>query len=219
MTELRRQNVSTRDTIRQTSDQLFQIRGDLGNRLQAIEDNLDRLTELMGQNQRATSAIRDQLEAGGRRTVTGGGDFGTPMTGGNAPGGGSPADAVASYNAAVEAYNRGSFTAARFGFEDFIQNFPADDLVPDAYYFLGEALVQLEQPDAAIEAYQQVLQRFPASPRVPSAQLGIGLTYMEQGDTTEARLMLNRLVATYPEHEAAVRAREALAQMGGGVRP
>ena len=69
MTEFRRQNLSTRDTLRQASDQLFQIRGDLGNRLQSIEDNLARLTELMGQNQRATSAIRDQLESGGLRPM------------------------------------------------------------------------------------------------------------------------------------------------------
>lgn len=214
MVELRRQNLSTRDTIRQTSDQLFAIRGDVASRLERIESSLDRLAELVGQNQRTMASVRDQLEAGGRRVSGGGGDLGVPVSGA-----GSPADAVGSYNAAVDMYNRGSFTAARIGFEEFIQGFPSDELVPDAYFFLGEALVQLGEPEAAIEAYQQVVQLFPASPRVPNARLGIGLTHLEQGDTTEARIELERVVATWPDSDAAARAREALAGMGGGARP
>jgi tol-pal system protein YbgF len=211
MAELRRQNLSTRDTIRQASDQLFQIRGDVGSRLERIDIALERLTELVGQNQRTMASIRDQMESGGRRPmVGGGGDLGLPVTGG-----GSPADAVESYNAAVQAYNRGSYSAARFGFDDFINTFSSDDLVPDAYFFLGESLVQLQEPEEAIRAYEQVQQLFPLSDKVPNAMLGIGLTHIDQGDTTEARIILTRLVETYGDSDVAAQAREALAGLGG----
>ncbi len=216
MAELRRQNLSTRDTIRQTSDQLFEIRGDVGSRLDRIETALERLTELVGQNQRTMASIRDQMESGARRTGGGGGDLGVPVAGG-----GSPADAVESYNVAIQAYQRGSYSAARYGFETFLETFASDDLVPDAYFYLGETLVQLQEPEEAIRAYEQVQQLFPSDDRVAAAQLGIGLTHIDQGDTTEARIVLTRLIETYGESDvpaevdAVTKARDALAGLGG----
>ncbi|MEQ9569987.1 MAG: tetratricopeptide repeat protein, partial [Longimicrobiales bacterium] len=197
MTELRRQNRSTQDTIRRTSNQLFEIRGDVATRLGGIEDSLDRLAELVGQNQRTMASIRDQLEAGGRRGA-GGGGFDDPMGGGT-----SPSDAVDLYNAAVGSYQQGSYSAARFGFEEFIDTFPADSLVPNAWFYLAEALVQLQEPDEAIDAYQQVIQNWPNSDSVPQARVGLGLTYLEQGDTTEARIQFETVVNTWPGTDAA----------------
>lgn len=214
MVELQRQQQSTRDTLRQASNQLFEIRGDVASRLDALEVTLERLTELVGQTQRSLAAVRDQLESGSSRPVGGGGDVGV-----QGEGDGSPADAVDAYNAAVRAYNMEQFTAARFGFQDFIETFPGDDLVPDAWFFLGEALVQLQEPDSAIEAYRQVVQLHPDSPRAPEARVGIGLTLLEQGETTEARIQFDTVIATWPDTDAAARAREALAGMGGGPRP
>lgn len=214
MAELRRQNLSTRDTIRQASDQLFQIRGDVGSRLERIDIALERLTELVGQNQRTMASIRDQMEAGSRRSTGGGGDLGVPLSGG-----GSPADAVESYNAAVDVYQRGSYAAARYGFEEFINTFSSDALVPSAYFLLGESLVQLQEPEEAIRAYEQVTQLWPDSDKVPDAMLGIGLTHIDQGNTTEARIILSRLVETYGDSDAAAQAREALAGLGGLRRP
>lgn len=215
LVELRRQNLTTRDTIRQTSNQLFEIRGDVGTRLGRMEEQLDRLTELVGQNQRTMASIRDQMESGMRRpgggTSGGGmGDLGVPVGGG-----GSPADAVTAYNAAVQTYNQGMYTAASIGFQDFIDGYPSDDLVADAYFFLGEALVQMQDLDGALDAYRQVTELHPGSDRVPGAMLGIGLTLIDQGDTTEARIILNRLIETYGASESAARAREALAALGG----
>ena len=59
---LARQNAVTQDTLRQQTNQLFEIRGDVSRQLQRIMDDLARLTELTGQNQRAMASIRDQLE-------------------------------------------------------------------------------------------------------------------------------------------------------------
>lgn len=206
MTELRRQNRSTQDTIRQTSDQLFQIRGDVASRLTGIENSIERLSEVVGQMQQGMVDIRDQLGSGGGMRGSGGGD---PF------GGSSAGDAVADYNAAIRSYNMQSWTAARFGFDEFIQNYPSDELIPAAYYYLGETLVQLEQPEEAIEAYETVIQYHPNSEQAPLARLGLGLTYLEQGERSLARNQFETIVNTWPDHEAAGRAAEELAGMGG----
>jgi tol-pal system protein YbgF len=207
MVELRRQESTTRDTLRETSNQLFEIRGDVARRLDNLEAAIERLTELVGQTQRSLTSVRDQIESQPRRGG-GGGDFG------GAVGGGSPADAVESYNAAVQAYNSGQFTAAVFGFQDFIEQFAGDDLVPDAYFFLGEARVQVDDREGAIDAYQQVIQMHPNSTRVPSARVGLGLTLLEQGEPEAARIQFETVITTYPDSEAATRAQEALDGMG-----
>ena len=55
----------------------------------------------------------------------------------------------------------------------------------------------------------------PDSPKVPAARVGLGLTLLDQGDTTEARIQFQTVIATWPDDEAAVRAQEALDGMGG----
>lgn len=212
--ELRRQNRSTQDTIRRTSDQLFEIRGDVASRLSGIEDTLDRLAELVGQNQRTMASIRDQLEAGGNRRATGGGGFDDPLSGG-----GDTNDAVAVYNAAVGSYRQGQYTAARFGFEEFIEAFPGDALVASAWFYIGESLVQLQDLEGALDAYQRVVQDWPNDERARDARLGLGLTHRDLGDTTQARIELERVINTWPDTDQAARAREALAGIGGLPRP
>lgn len=207
LAEMRRQNRSTQDTIRQTSDQLFQIRGDVSSRLMAIEASIDRISEMVGQVQAGMVDLRDQVGSGAiGRSRSSGVD---PM------GGGSPGDAIDLYNAAIRSYNMSQWTAARFGFESFLEAYPSDDLVPSAYYYLGEVFVQLGDPDAAIEAYQMVTRNYPNSDQVPAARLGLGLTYRDQGESALARNQFETVINTWPDSEEAAAAREALAGMGG----
>lgn len=208
MVELRRQNRTTQDSIRRTSDQLFETRGDVSVRLGGIENSIERLTEVVGQMQQGMVDMRDQLASGGGAR---GGSMGS-----NPLGGGDPArDAVADYNAAVRVYNMQQWTAARMGFEEFLQNHPRDEQVPAAYFYLGEVWVQLGEPENAIEAYETVIQYHIGSDQAPLARLGLGLTYLEQGETALARNQFETLINTWGDHEAADRAREALAGMGG----
>src|SRR5699024_7087004 len=115
----------------------------------------------------------------------------------------------------IRSYNMSQWTAARFGFESFLEAYPSDDLVPSAYYYLGEVFVQLGDPDAAIEAYQMVTRNYPNSDQVPAARLGLGLTYRDQGESALARNQFETVINTWPDSEEAAAAREALAGMGG----
>lgn len=212
LAEIRSQTRSTQDTVRQTSDQLFQIRGDVSSRLLGLETSIDRLSEMVGQMQSGIVDLRDQVGSGamGRSQRSLGGD---PL------GGSSSGDAIDLYNAAIRSYNMSQWTAARFGFESFLEAHPSDDLVPSAYYYLGEVFIQLGDSEGAIEAYQMVTRNYPNSDQVPAARLGLGLTYLDQGETALARNQFETVINTWPNSEAAASAREALAGMGGLSSP
>jgi tol-pal system protein YbgF len=219
--ELEELTSATQDTIRGQSESLFSLRGETLRRLNEIQDDLLVLQELAGQNQRDLASIRDQLASGrysqggaspstlaGMRTdsasLQGPEEAIVPMAGG----------AEEMYQAGVRQFNRGSLTAARAAFEEFIQAYPSHPQVPRAHLYLADVLVQEEQLEEAIEAFLEIPELFPASDVVPEAYYRVVLLYLETGDPDEARTYLERVVNSYPDSGAAILARERLREIG-----
>lgn len=205
---LSREQASTQDTLRTQTSRLFEIRGDLGTQLQRILDELATLRELTGQNQRTIASVRDQLDALRRTSLAPA--PGPASSSGAAPGRGTAEDA---YNAAVQQLNRGSLTAARYAFEQFLQRFPNHVLAVDAHYFLADIMVQEGKTEQAIAAFESIPQRFPDAAKVPDALYRIGLLHLEMGDEDEARSYLERVVNTYPDSLVARLAEERLREL------
>lgn len=212
LAELRYQSSVTQDTLRTTVRDLFQIRGELVRRLSDIQDDLDRLTELTGENQRGIASLRDQMDASRR------GSFGAPaggsdLSGGGLADGGGAADDL--YNAAVSQFDRGALQTARAAFRDFLDQYPNDELAPRAHYYLAEILIREDRPDEAIQEFLVIRERFPVDEKVPDALYRVGLLYAEAGDAAEARRYLELVVNTYPDNPVTPLAREALRELGG----
>lgn len=219
LAELRAQNLATQDTLRTTTDQLFDFRGQVVQLLRTIQADQESMRELLRENQRSMATIRDQL-ASGRRSGAGSLGGPGPVSGGVMPGGtatgGSEGDPVALYNAAIEQYQRQSYTAARAGFELFLDSYPGDEeLAPWALFYLAETLVQQEEAEAAVARYEEVRERFPASDAVPQSLYRLGLTLIDLDREDEARDALERVVNTWPDSDAATLARVTLAELGG----
>jgi tol-pal system protein YbgF len=121
----------------------------------------------------------------------------------------SPDDA---YQAAMGAYQRGSLTTARGGFQEFLSIAPNDRRAPDAQFYIGETYAR--DPDAAIAAYQRVVDRWPQSSRAPTALLRIAKLEIARGDRTQARAHLNQILRSYPRSDEADEARTQLARLG-----
>ncbi len=207
------------DTLRDQSDALYESRGDIIRRLQEIEQELITLQELTGQNQRALTLIRDLLEsqrAGGvppTRTDPGPGQrVDTEFT----PAGEQPltSTAVDMYNMAATNLNRGNISTARLAFQDFLRQYPNDELAPDAHYFLADIMVREERYEEAIQAFLEIRSLFPESARVPRALYRVGTTYIALDQLEDARVYLERVVNTWPDSDAAALARERLDEIG-----
>lgn len=210
LSELRREALSTQDTLREQSLQLFDFRGQIFQQLQDINEGLARLEALTGENQRGISGVRDEManlrRAGGQPSTEGV----TPgEEEGMAPGG----DAETIYNAAVGQFNRGSLATARTAFQQFLQAFPSHRLAPDAHFYLADILVQVDRIEDALDAFQEIPELFPTADKVPDAMYRVALLQIELGRGEEARATLERVVNTYPGSGVATLAREKLREI------
>lgn len=215
MTAIRMETRQTQDTLRTQTDQMFDLRGDVGRRLQQIEQSLARMEALTGENQRIMASVRDQLANLRRGSVSPGGGGGT--TGVNRDeslvgGGGGNADQL--YSVARQQLDRGSLNSAAAAFEQFISEHPDDARVADAHFFLADILAQQGEAEASLEAFQEIQELFPTHPRVPQAMYRIALLHEELGDVDEARSVLERLMNTYPDDPVSMLAREKLREIG-----
>ncbi|MEJ2539727.1 MAG: tol-pal system protein YbgF [Gemmatimonadota bacterium] len=210
------QSLQTQDTLRNTSRELVDIRGDVLNQLTRMANQLDQIEELAGQNSLNISSLRDQMQQvgrGGAGSVSGMGADGAP--GGVMSEGTDAADAM--YNAAVRQYNRGSLTAAQAAFQQFLTAHPSSELAPQAHYYLADVLVQQEDLEGAIEEFSQIFELFPSSSSVPDALYRVGLLHMELGNDAEAQAFFERVVNTYPDARVAEFARARLGEIGPQV--
>jgi tol-pal system protein YbgF len=213
MVMLRREAMSTQDTLRTQSDQLFDFRGDITRLLQSLTQGQARLEALVGENQRGIATMRQQLRNGGGSTgaATGPATAVGPTGAGTVLGVGGNAEQL--YDAARDLHQRGSLAAAQQAYEQFLSDYASDDRAPDAHFFLADLLSEQDRPDDALEAFQEIPARFPTANRVPDALFRIAGLQVEMGDTEDARATLERIVNTYPDSTFALLARDMLEEL------
>jgi TolA-binding protein len=221
--ELRRslmeQNRAAMDSVRLLSDLVFGFRGDTNNRLLAIHGQQVRLNEILGQSQRSLDQLSqemdDQRQRMQERIYTRGAEGADTLGGAGAEPtepaaqGGTVAE-EALYNAAVSNLERDLRTSARWGFTQFLEEYPRSDLAPAAYLHLGELLTLEGLLDEAVENYLEVPKLFPTAEQIPVALYRAGVLCIELKDYDRAREFLERVINTYPDDKFAEQAREEL---------
>ena len=85
------------------------------------------------------------------------------------------------------AYNfilSGDYSTAEAGFREHIERFPNDPKTSDARYWLGEALLGMEQYRSAAEMFLAANREFPDAPKAPDMllKLGVSLAALQQRD-------------------------------------
>lgn len=197
------------------SHQNVRTRGDMSNRLLAIERQLVQIQELSGANQAQLSELRRQIEqraAEERRRQQEAADAAAEAS----PGGGGTAagDPTELYEAAQAALRRGSVGTARAGFEEFLRTNPQHRLAADAQYNIGQSWEQGREPANAITAYGRVVELYPTSARAPAALLRMGRLELGRNNRTEARARFNAIVQRYARSPEATDARAELQRLG-----
>ncbi|MBC7842715.1 MAG: tol-pal system protein YbgF [Gemmatimonadaceae bacterium] len=114
------------------------------------------------------------------------------------------------YTMALDQLRRGSTSAARAGFTDFLAQYPQHERAGDAQYYIAETLERDTKALDAEAAYLSVYTRFPRSEKAPTAMFKRSALLRTQGKADKAREVLDLLVKTYPRSDEADLARERL---------
>ena len=141
--------------------------------------------------------------------ATTGGAGPTPVPGTQARPGDVGAEQRA-YDAALDLFKSGNYSAATASFQAFARTYPRSPLAPSAMYWAGNAQYAQKDFRNAIATQRQLLAAFPDSQKVPDALLNIASAQIELGDSGGARKTFQEIVAKYPTSEAAGKARQRL---------
>ena len=117
------------------------------------------------------------------------------------------------YDDAFRTLKDGQFEDAQAKFQTFINSFPNNDLVGDAWYWIAEANYIIKKLEQAIETYKFVASEFPEHRRTPDSLLKIGYIYYDLENFEEAQLYLTEVVDKYPASRSAFSARRRLDKM------
>ncbi|TVP76763.1 MAG: hypothetical protein EA352_05070 [Gemmatimonadales bacterium] len=205
--EILRQQTVLADSVVAVGTAQRQSRGEVMRRLAEMQDDLLRTQELMGLSQQQLASLRDEWEQS-RAQITQG-----PRPGPGTDFQDDGTEASELYDDAMTQFQRGSFTAALFGFEEIVDRFPDHALAPAARFYKGEIHEQQESFEEALEAFLSVAEFHPDSDEVPDALYRAAILHLELGDAGEARTLLERVVNTWPDADVADLAREELGRI------
>jgi tol-pal system protein YbgF len=106
----------------------------------------------------------------------------------------------------------GQFTQGRELLQEFLQKNPKSPLAVNAMYWVGEAFYGEKKYESAILQFQDVIQQYGEHPKVASALLKQGMAFHALGDVKNGRVILQKLIDTFPLAEEAKKAKERLAE-------
>lgn len=122
----------------------------------------------------------------------------------------NPATDQALYQEAKKRLDAGNLEAARNGFKELIDGYPSSPQADNAQFWIGETYYREKWYEKAILEYQKVIENYPSGNKIPSALLKQGLSFLNIGETNNARLVLKELVAKHPSTNEAKIAKQKL---------
>ena len=124
-----------------------------------------------------------------------------------------PPEVQDDYRGAWQALNGQQYDKAIQQFRTFQRKNPASELADDAQYWIGESYFTRRDYNRAILEYNDVL-KYRKGDKVPAALLRQSEAFVEIGDKTDARLILQKLINDHPNSRQAKDARERLQNLG-----
>lgn len=99
---------------------------------------------------------------------------------------------------------------ARQNFQDLITNYPADERVPEAQFYIAETFSREGNKVGSDSVYALVVLKYPRSDYAASSLYKRAQFAKEAGDNARWEALLRELIARYPKSEAAVVAADLL---------
>ncbi len=124
-----------------------------------------------------------------------------------------PLDVQDEYKLGLRAFTDQQYDKAIQQFRSFQRKYPNSDMADDAQYWIGESYFTQKDYNRAILEFNDVL-KYRRGDKVPAALLRQAQAFLEIGDRTDARLILQKLASDYPSSEQAREARDRLQTLG-----
>jgi len=98
-------------------------------------------------------------------------------------------------------------------FKQQISSFPSGEYADDAHYWIAESMYVNRELDQSKLYFRSIIDNFPQSLRVPDAMLKTAYIEQEQGNGIEARILLQEIIQYHPRSNAAISAKNRLADI------
>lgn len=214
---LQEQNRMLMDTLALTTERLLDVRGDLGNQLRQLRDQLIEVVELTGQVQVRLTQLDQQLTRAAGAGALPPPDAGVAADPGAEPPAAEDPDTFSMagqfYEIGLEQVARGNAGTARRAFETVVDSFPDHYRAADAQRQIGEAYAMERSWDDALRAFDRVFERYPDSDAAPRALYRAGVISQERGNLERARQYFQRVISAYPDSDARRLAEDALRRL------
>lgn len=124
-----------------------------------------------------------------------------------------PADASEElYRGAYGYVLSGDYALAQTGFQNYIAQYPDSQRLPDAHFWLGEALFSQGEYHEAAKTLLTAHKKFPDSPKSPEMLLKLGMSLAALDNRDTACATYREVLTRYPQATDAVKAKVSVEQ-------
>lgn len=102
------------------------------------------------------------------------------------------------YNHAFQLLNQANFKDARTSLDLFVQRYPQDALIGNAYYWLGETHYVERNYVAAADNFRKGYETMPTGPKAPDNLLKLGMSLLAMGKPQEACVVYDQIFLQFP---------------------
>ena len=88
-------------------------------------------------------------------------------------------------------------------FAQYLDEYPDGRFVTNAWYWMGQAYVNLSMMEEARDAFEVILNDYPDGRKIEDAMYTLGTVYDRMGEPQQAREMLQQVIARFPNTSAA----------------
>jgi tol-pal system protein YbgF len=114
------------------------------------------------------------------------------------------------YRQAKQAFDQGDSETARNLFQELLKRYPKSERSDNAQFWIGEIYYREKWYEKAILEYQKVIENYPKGNKVPASLLKQGFAFLNLGDKTNSRIILQELIRKYPQTNEAKIAQDKL---------
>ena len=213
MDAMRKGQANTAADLTDMRDSLNQLRGQVETLKNELATNTKKQEQYFDNILLKISFIENFLEIGGKDISSENSDKKKIAADTSAKNPANAQDKDRAYSAAYQTFKEGNYSKARTDFQNFLATYPGSEYSDNAQFWIGECYFFEKKYEQAILEYEKVVKNYPGGSRVAYALLKQGLSFLNLGDKTSSRLLLQQVIKDYPNTNQARIARAKLQEI------